>query len=107
MRWWLERQATEVRAVAKGKGGPGKARWNAPKVRALRDHLGFTQEEMAQEIGARQQTISEWETGVYAPRGISKAMLTVIAERADFIYGQDGEERADTRKAGGGEGLGG
>ncbi len=34
----------------------------------------------------RQQTISEWETGLYQPRGASRTLLTLIAERARFPY---------------------
>ena len=55
-------------------------------MRGLRVHLRLTQEELAQELGVRQQTISEWETGVYAPRGASRKMLTVVADRAGFDY---------------------
>ncbi|MEK7777820.1 MAG: helix-turn-helix transcriptional regulator [Chloroflexota bacterium] len=55
-------------------------------MRALRQHMGVTQQELAQELGARQQTISEWETGLYQPRGLSQKLLTIIAERADFRY---------------------
>ena len=46
-----------------------RAVWDAAGVRALRHHLGLTQQEMAREINTRQQTISEWETGLYQPRG--------------------------------------
>jgi DNA-binding transcriptional regulator YiaG len=35
----------------------------------------------------RQQTISEWETGAYQPRGASAKLLTVVAERAEQPYG--------------------
>jgi DNA-binding transcriptional regulator YiaG len=63
-----------------------KSRWNAGTVRALRGHLGLTQAQMAQEMGTRQQTISEWETGVYRPRGLSERLLTLVAERAGFQY---------------------
>lgn len=63
--------------------------WDAGRVRALRKHLGYTQAQMAEEIGTRQQTISEWETGQYAPRGISATLLSMIAERADFEYGTE------------------
>jgi len=41
---------------------------------------------MAEELGTRQQTISEWETGMYQPRGASAKLLTIIAERAKFKY---------------------
>jgi transcriptional regulator with XRE-family HTH domain len=60
--------------------------WNAQQVRALRQHLGLTQEQMAAEMGTRQQTISEWETGQYQPRGTSVRLLALIAEREGFPY---------------------
>ena len=60
--------------------------WHAGDVKALRQHLGLTQDGMAQELGTRQQTISEWETGMYQPRGLSERLLTLIAERAGFAY---------------------
>jgi DNA-binding transcriptional regulator YiaG len=60
--------------------------WDAPRVKALRSHMGLTQDELAQELGTRQQTISEWETGIYQPRGISERVLGMVAERAGFVY---------------------
>lgn len=63
-----------------------KRPWDSRTVRALRRHLKLTQGELAEQMGTRQQTISEWETGAYAPRGASATLLTVIAERADFVY---------------------
>jgi len=41
---------------------------------------------MARQLGARQQTISEWETGKYRPRGTSSTLLSMVAERANFRY---------------------
>ena len=64
----------------------GKASWDEGKVRALRRHLEMTQDEMAEELGTRQQTISEWETGMYRPRGLSERLLSMVAERAGFEY---------------------
>ena len=66
-----------------------KRAWNARQVRALRAALGLTQDELAQELNVRQQTVSEWETGQYRPRGASEKLLTVVAERAGFRYGED------------------
>ncbi len=60
--------------------------WDAHGVRELRRHLALTQEELAQELGVRQQTVSEWETGAYRPRGASERLLTIVAERAGFAY---------------------
>ena len=61
-------------------------RWNGTYIKALRTHLGKTQEEFAGELGTRQQTISEWETGMYKPRGTSITLLNMVAERSGFKY---------------------
>ena len=55
-------------------------------MRALRKHLEVSQQELAEDLGVRQQTVSEWETGMYQPRGASNTLLHIIAERADFHY---------------------
>ena len=67
---------------------PLDGHWDAELVRRLRDHLELTQREFAAELNARQQTVSEWETGRYRPRGPSARLLTLIAEDADFGYAQ-------------------
>ena len=64
----------------------GKRDWDGQRIRALRRHLGLTQSEMAENLGTRQQTISEWEVGLYKPRGASATLLSVVAERAEFKY---------------------
>jgi putative transcriptional regulator len=63
-----------------------RATWDASRVRALRQHLSMSQQQLADELGTRQQTISEWETGLYAPRGLSDRLLGMVAERAGFSY---------------------
>jgi DNA-binding transcriptional regulator YiaG len=63
--------------------------WDSGRVRALREHMGLTQQGMADQLGTRQQTISEWETGMYQPRGASSTLLTMVAERAGFEYSAD------------------
>lgn len=60
--------------------------WDAEQIKALRDHLGLTQQQLAEELGVRQQTISEWEVGVYTPRRSTSKYLSLIAERAGFTY---------------------
>jgi DNA-binding transcriptional regulator YiaG len=57
--------------------------------------MALTQEELAAELGVRQQTVSEWETGAYRPRGASERLLTIVAERAGFTYGAGGGGRGD------------
>ena len=63
-----------------------RTQWDSEYIQALRRHLGLTQRELAERLGTRQQTISEWETGVYKPRGASATLLSIIAERAKFEY---------------------
>ena len=60
--------------------------WDSEHIQALRHHLGLTQRELADRLGTRQQTISEWEIGMYKPRGTSSTLLSIIAERAEFKY---------------------
>ncbi len=60
--------------------------WDSERIRALRRHLDLTQRELADRLGTRQQTISEWEKGMYQPRGASFTLLSIIAERAKFTY---------------------
>ncbi len=64
----------------------GKYRWDSESIRAFREYLGMTQQQMADELGTRQQTISEWETGRYRPRGGMNRLLTLVAEGKGFDY---------------------
>jgi DNA-binding transcriptional regulator YiaG len=63
-----------------------KNKWSKDHIQALRRHLGLTQQELADQLGTRQQTISEWETGQYEPRGTSATLLSIIAEKSNFQY---------------------
>lgn len=66
--------------------------WNPEAIAELRARLGLTQAEMAGALGVRQQTISEWETGRYLPRGASVRMLQFLAEaRAPYDPPEEGE----------------
>jgi DNA-binding transcriptional regulator YiaG len=67
-------------------GKKRKRQWSKEDVQALRQHLNFTQARLAEELGTRQQTISEWENGMYRPRGTSATLLSIIAERSGFAY---------------------
>jgi DNA-binding transcriptional regulator YiaG len=67
--------------------------WNSERIQALRRHLGMTQRELSDRLGTRQQTISEWETGMYQPRGASATLLSIIAEQAKFNYEASSPEK--------------
>lgn len=63
-----------------------KKQWDGAGIQALRRHLGLTQSQFSARLGTRQQTVSEWETGMYRPRGASATLLSIIAEQAKFKY---------------------
>jgi DNA-binding transcriptional regulator YiaG len=64
----------------------GTVLWNKGMVKALRHHLKLTQGELAETLGVRQQTVSEWETGAYAPSRATSKYLALVAEQSDFPY---------------------
>lgn len=70
--------------------------WDATKVKALREHMHLTQTALSEELGVRQQTVSEWETGMYAPRGASAKLLSILAERTKFKYGAGKKDESDS-----------
>ena len=75
------------------RGKKKKRQWSKEEVKALRQHLNLTQVKLAEELGTRQQTISEWEKGMYRPRGASATLLSIVAERSGFTY--KAEEKHD------------
>ncbi len=77
-------KSCKIQLMAKYKAN--KPQWDSQYILALRRHLGLTQRELAERMGTRQQTISEWEKGMYKPRGASSTLLSIIAERAQFEY---------------------
>ena len=119
--WWSNRQRGAVQAVAWMSAGyhvmgieleegiitfrkPGLVYhierdgdtilWDGELVRAFRYFMGFSQAELADKLGVRQQTISEWETGAYRPKRSTSKFLTLIAEQADFTYGGQIDDEA-------------
>ena len=74
-------QKRRAQAASDSAGKPGGP-WTAAGVANLRASLGLSQAAMAARMGVRQQTVSEWETGRYAPRGASATLLRMLAEEA-------------------------
>jgi DNA-binding transcriptional regulator YiaG len=66
--------------------------WTAADVLALRRRLGLSQAALAEELGVRQQTVSEWETGRYQPRGASARLLGMLAEASGDVPGLEPAE---------------
>jgi len=65
--------------------------WDSQQVRALRAHLGASQQQLADRLGTRQQTVSEWETASSSPRRMSRRLLTMVAEEAGFYAVRSGQ----------------
>ncbi|OGO17525.1 MAG: hypothetical protein A2Z14_00950 [Chloroflexi bacterium RBG_16_48_8] len=61
--------------------------WTGSMVRALRVYLGFSQVELSEMLGVRQQTISEWENQIYMPTRSRSKHLHMVAEKAGFDFG--------------------
>lgn len=77
----------------------GEVIWDASLIRALRSHLDVNQAGLAEMLGVRQQTVSEWETCVYSPTRSRSKHLTLVAERAGFSLasGPHRPERSRTK----------
>jgi DNA-binding transcriptional regulator YiaG len=66
----------------------GTVLWDTSLIKGLRQHMGLTQGQFAEVLGVRQQTVSEWELGLYAPTRATGKHLALVAERAKFTYGK-------------------
>lgn len=65
--------------------------WNGELIKGLREHLNMSQAQLAEKLGVRQQTISEWETGLYDPSLKTSKYLGLVAKETGFQY-EAGEE---------------
>ena len=70
-------------------GSGGELLWDGQAVLALRRHMGLNKAGLAEVLGVRQQTVSEWERGTYAPTRARSKHLNLIAEKAAFPFRQD------------------
>ena len=63
--------------------------WTPREAQRFRLYLGWTQTELADELGSTQHTISEWESGKRKIAGIAAASLTRLANAHGFIAQPD------------------
>ena len=51
---------------------------NGQEVRAIRDKLGFTQEQLAREVGVHKNTVARWERNELAIRESTARLLAFV-----------------------------
>lgn len=59
--------------------------WKAHEILSLREYLDLNQTQFASLLGVRQQTISEWENGLYEPKRSTCLVLDRIAKEHGFL----------------------
>ena len=62
------------------------AGWSGEQVRALREFAGWSQQELANRLAVRQQTISDWEVGNHLARRSMNRLFQMIAEEVGYPY---------------------
>jgi DNA-binding XRE family transcriptional regulator len=66
--------------------------WSGEQIKALREFAGWSQQELANRMQVRQQTISDWEVGNHTARRAMGKLLQMIAEQIGFPYEPDKSE---------------
>lgn len=74
----------KFKATYEVKRADGKIVWDSDAIRALRHHMGMTQVAFAEHLGIRQQTVSEWENGLYEPKRSTTKYLDLVAGQVAF-----------------------
>ncbi|PSN11150.1 transcriptional regulator [filamentous cyanobacterium CCT1] len=62
----------------------GEIDWKGNAVKALRLYKGLSQEQFANELGVRRETVSEWENSRYEPDRSKRKLLSLIAKQVNF-----------------------
>lgn len=63
--------------------------WTGEQIKSLREFTGWSQQELADRLQVRQQTISDWEVGHHTARRSVSKLLQMIAEEVGFRYQAD------------------
>ena len=57
--------------------------WTPERIQQLRRRLSLTQTELAERMGVRQATVSDWERGKQTPTGASVTLLEMLEQKAE------------------------
>jgi transcriptional regulator with XRE-family HTH domain len=69
------------------------------ELKALRNALGLTQQELADELGVARNAVTQWEMGVRPILKITQLALATVARRTDRIGMRPGERRTPRESA--------
>ncbi len=70
----------------------------AQNVRANRERLGLSQEELGKKVGLTNSAVSQWESGRAKPRvGVLKSLSELFGTSVSELLGEDGPERVEAR----------
>ena len=81
-----ERITYRVSPIRKSKG------WSAAEIKALRQYAGWSQQELADRLGVRQQTVSDWELDIHTSRRSMGKLLQMVAESIGYPYQVKGQQ---------------
>ncbi|MCB0162584.1 MAG: helix-turn-helix transcriptional regulator [Anaerolineae bacterium] len=74
--------------------------WTGDQIKALREFAGWSQQELADRLAVRQQTISDWEVGNHTARRSMSKLLQMIAREIGFPYKTEPPEANESEKSG-------
>lgn len=63
--------------------------WTGEQIKSLREFAGWSQQELANRLQVRQQTISDWEVGHHHARRSMNRLFQIVAEEVGFPYQTD------------------
>lgn len=66
--------------------------WSGDQIKSLREFAGWSQQELADRLQVRQQTISDWEVGHHIARRSMNRLLQMVAEEVGFPYQTDSDQ---------------
>jgi DNA-binding XRE family transcriptional regulator len=69
--------------------------WTGEQIKALREFAGWTQQELANRLSVRQQTVSDWELGLHTSHRSTGKLLQMIAEDIGYPYRADSSQNED------------
>ena len=69
----------EMDHIVKGQKKPSRSfDYPDPEVKAIREHLGVSQEKFAVILGVSKRTVENWEQGRRHPTGAARSLLRIV-----------------------------